>query len=875
MKSAEIRSSFLEFFRSKGHQPVASSSLIPRHDPTLLFTNAGMVQFKSIFLGEETRDYTRATTSQKCMRAGGKHSDLENVGHTARHHTFFEMLGNFSFGDYFKRDAILFAWELLTGVYGLPKDKLWVTVYTDDDEAAALWPELTGIAPERVIRLGAKDNFWQMGDTGPCGPCSEILIDQGEAVGCGSPDCKVGCDCDRFLELWNLVFMQFNRDESGTLTPLPKPSIDTGMGLERIAAVLQGKHNNFDTDLFAPIIEAISAKSGVPYQKNPDTDVSIRVIADHLRAMAFLLGDGLVPSNEGRGYVLRRIIRRASRHAKLLGMQGPALSELLHAVQTAMGGVYPELAAEHDRSVKLLRIEEEKFTRTLEQGVRILDGVIEKIQNAGSATIPGDEVFKLYDTYGFPLDLARDIAMDKNLHVDEEGFHREMDAQRERARASWVGEEDAVAAIYKELQSEIGETVFVGYDTIEADAVIRAILKDGKVVTVANAGDEVEIFLDRTPFYGESGGQVGDIGMISCGDIPLVVSNTKKEVALHAHVVKIPHGSVKVWDKVKASVDAAARKATARNHTATHLVHTALRTVLGDHVKQAGSLVSPDRMRFDFAHFYGLERQEISDIEDIVNAAIIENIAVQTEIADIQDALKSGVIALFGEKYGEKVRIVRVPGVSAELCGGTHCTHTGDIGLFTIVSEGSVASGIRRIEAFTGKAAFEFLREKRDELKKIGELLKTDKPAERVEKVLADLKEREKEIDALKAKSASQDAVSIVDQAQTINGVKVLSARVSAMDAKDLRVLADNIRDRLGSCVLVLASVKDGQAALVAMVTKDLTGRFKAGDLLKNVASQVGGRGGGKPEMAQGGVANVSDPAALDAALAGVYDQCK
>ncbi len=475
MKSAEIRSSFLEFFRSKGHQPVASSSLIPRHDPTLLFTNAGMVQFKSIFLGEETRDYTRATTSQKCMRAGGKHSDLENVGHTARHHTFFEMLGNFSFGDYFKRDAILFAWELLTGVYGLPKDKLWVTVYTDDDDAAALWPELTGVSPERVIRLGAKDNFWQMGDTGPCGPCSEILIDQGEEVGCGSPDCKVGCDCDRFLELWNLVFMQFNRDESGTLTPLPKPSIDTGMGLERIAAVLQGKHNNFDTDLFAPIIEAISAKSGIPYKKGNDTDVSIRVIADHLRATAFLLGDGLVPSNEGRGYVLRRIIRRASRHAKLLGMQGPALSELLHSVQTAMGDVYPELAAEHDRSVKLLRIEEEKFTKTLEQGVRILDGVIEKIQNAGSTTIPGDEVFKLYDTYGFPLDLARDIAMDKNLHVDEDGFHREMETQRERARASWVGEEDAVAAIYKELQSEIGETVFVGYDAIEADAVIRAI----------------------------------------------------------------------------------------------------------------------------------------------------------------------------------------------------------------------------------------------------------------------------------------------------------------------------------------------------------------------------------------------------------------
>lgn len=875
MKSAEIRSSFLEFFRSKGHQPVASSSLIPRHDPTLLFTNAGMVQFKSIFLGEETREYTRATTSQKCMRAGGKHSDLENVGHTARHHTFFEMLGNFSFGDYFKRDAILFAWELLTGVYGLAKDKLWVTVYTDDDEAAALWPELTGISADRVIRLGAKDNFWQMGDTGPCGPCSEILIDQGEEVGCGTPDCKVGCDCDRFLELWNLVFMQYNRDESGTLTPLPKPSIDTGMGLERIAAVLQGKRNNFDTDLFAPIIEAICAKSGVPYKLGPDTDVSIRVVADHLRAAAFLLGDGLMPSNEGRGYVLRRIIRRASRHAKLLGMQGPALSELLQPVQIAMGSVYPELAVEHDRSAKLLRIEEEKFTRTLEQGVRILDAVIEKVQKAGSTTIPGDEVFKLYDTYGFPLDLARDIAMDKNLHVDEDGFHREMESQRERARASWVGEEEAVAAIYKELQSEIGETVFVGYDAVEADAVVRAILKGGKAVSEANAGDEVELFLDQTPFYGESGGQVGDVGMIVCGSVSADVKHTKKEVGLHAHVVKIAHGSIKVWDKVRCSVAAAARKATSRNHTATHLVHTALRTVLGDHVKQAGSLVNPDRMRFDFSHFYGLEKQEINDIEDMVNAAILENIAVQTEIADIQDAMKSGVIALFGEKYGDKVRIVRVPGVSAELCGGTHCMHTGDIGLFTVVSEGSVASGIRRIEAVTGKAAFELLREKRDELKKIGDLLKSDRPAERVEKVLADLKDREKEIDALKAKSASQDAVSIVDQAQTINGVKVLSARVPDMDAKDLRVLADNIRDRLGSCVLVLASVKDGQAALVAMVTKDLTGRFSAGELLKDVATKVGGRGGGKPEMAQGGVANVTEVSVLDAALGAVYELCK
>jgi alanyl-tRNA synthetase len=874
MKSAEIRSTFLEFFQSKGHQLVTSSSLIPRHDPTLLFTNAGMVQFKSIFLGEEKREYSRATTSQKCMRAGGKHSDLENVGHTARHHTFFEMLGNFSFGDYFKRDAILYAWELLTTVYGLPKEKLWVTVYTDDDESVDLWTELTGMPADRIIRLGAKDNFWQMGDTGPCGPCSEILIDQGADVGCGSPDCKVGCDCDRFLELWNLVFMQYNRDEAGNLTPLPKPSIDTGMGLERIAAILQGKRNNFDTDLFTPIIDAICAESGVSYHTAMDSDVSIRVVADHLRAIAFLLADGLMPSNEGRGYVLRRIIRRASRHAQLLGMEGAPLSRLLHAVQDTMGNVYPELIAEHDRSVKLLRVEEEKFTKTLEQGVRILDGIIEKIQTAGKTTIPGDEIFKLYDTYGFPLDLARDIAMDKNLRIDEEQFHREIESQRERARASWVGEEDAVAAIYKELQSEIGETIFVGYDTLQADAVIRAILKDGKVVTEAKAGDNVELFLDRTPFYGESGGQVGDIGTITCGDVVLTVTTTKKEVGLHAHVVKIPQGLIKVWDKVRCSVDAVSRKATARNHTATHLLHAALRMVLGDHVNQAGSLVSPERMRFDFAHFYGLERHELNEIEDIVNAAIIENIAVQTEVADIHDALKSGVTALFGEKYGEKVRIVRVSGISAELCGGTHCTRTGDMGLFVIVSESSVASGIRRIEAFTGKAAFEYLRDKREELRKIGDLLKTDKPAERLEKVLSDLREREKEIETLKSKFASQDAVSIANRARDVNGIKVVSTSVPAMDAKDLRVLADNIRDRLGSCVLVLASVKGNQAALVAMVTKDLTGRFNAGTLLKNVAARVGGRGGGKAEMAQGGVSNVTDPSALEAALADVYEQC-
>ncbi|MCC6345899.1 MAG: alanine--tRNA ligase [Nitrospirales bacterium] len=872
MKSTDIRGAFLEFFRSKGHEVVRSSSLIPRNDPTLLFTTAGMVQFKSVFLGEEKRHYTRAATSQKCMRAGGKHNDLENVGHTARHHTFFEMLGNFSFGDYFKKDAILFAWELLTEVYRLPKERLWATIFENDDEAEVLWHELTGIPRDRIVRLGAKDNFWQMGDTGPCGPCSEILIDQGEDVGCGRPDCRVGCDCDRYLEIWNLVFMQFNRSESGTLTPLPKPSIDTGMGLERVSSVLQGKRNNFDTDLFAPIIASIEGASGVPYGKGPDTDISIRVIADHLRAASFLMSDGLAPSNEGRGYVLRRIIRRASRHAKLLGFTGPVLFRLTDSVVETMGGLYPELVQERERASKLLMIEEERFTRTLDQGMRLIDDIIGALRKSGEKIIPGGELFRLYDTFGFPLDLARDIAVDNHLLIDEEGFHREMEIQRERARASWVGEEEAIASVYKELATEIGETVFVGYDTLEAEAVIKAILKEGRVVTEALEGDEVELLLDRTPFYGESGGQVGDTGMISCPGAEIEVTATKKEVGLHAHVARIKWGRIKVWDAVKCSVDREKRMASARNHTATHLLHTALRTVAGEHVKQAGSYVSPDRLRFDFAHFYSLDRKEIEGIESLVNGKVLDNIPVLTQVADIQEALKSGVTALFGEKYGEKVRVVSVPGFSSELCGGTHCRTTGDIGPFVIVSEGSVASGIRRIEALTGKAAYEYLQEKRDELARVAEQLKTDRPHERVEKLLNDLKEAEREVQSLKARAASHDSLSIVEQAREINDVKVLSCRVDSLEQKDLRVLADNVRDRLGSGIIVIASALEGQASLVAMVTPDLTGKYRAGDILRDVAARAGGKGGGKPEMAQGGTRELDR---LDKALESVYDMVK
>ena len=870
MKSAEIRASFLDYFRSKGHEIVKSSSLIPKGDPTLLFTNAGMVQFKSVFLGEEKRPYRRATSCQRCLRAGGKHSDIENVGHTARHHTFFEMLGNFSFGDYFKRDAVSFAWELLTERFNLPKDRLWASVYEDDDEAAKLWRELTGIPEERIVRLGAKDNFWQMGDTGPCGPCSEIIIDQGPEVGCGSENCTVGCECDRYLEIWNLVFMQFNRDGQGNLTPLPKPSIDTGMGLERVSAVIQGKLNNFDTDIFSTIISAVSHSTGVAYGKSPQSDASIRVVSDHIRSISFLLAEGLMPSNEGRGYVLRRIIRRASRHARTLGIHTPVLHRLVDSVAESMGDIYPELHEERERAARILTVEEERFARTLEQGMRVMDDIIATLNKSGQKLIPGSELFKLYDTFGFPLDLARDIAVDSDLLIDEDGFQKEMEIQRERARASWVGEEEAVASIYRELISEIGRTEFLGYETLESESLTKAILKDGKVIKEAKEGTEVEVFLDRTPFYGESGGQVGDAGEITGENFRASVTDTRKPLeGLHAHVVKIKKGTLRVWDKVRCRVDAEERKATMRNHTATHLLQTSLKLVLGDHVKQAGSLVSPSRLRFDFTNFSGLEDRELSAVEAMVNERIRENLSVNTTVMDIKTAIESGATALFGEKYGESVRVVSVPGYSSELCGGTHCRATGDIGLFVVVSEGSVASGIRRIEAFTGKAAFQFLRDKGHELKKIGELLKTDHTYPRIEKLISELKTLERERDAVRLKAAAKDSSSILERARIIHGITVLSHRVDDLEQKDLRMLADTVRDKIGSGIIFVASVKNGQASMLAMVTKDLTGRFSAGDVLKEVAVMTGGRGGGKAEMAQGGTSNLDG---LDKALESVYD---
>lgn len=857
MTSSEIRTAFLEYFRERNHTIVRSSPLLPHHDPTLLFVNAGMVQFKLTFLGEEKRPYTRAASCQKCLRAGGKHSDIENVGHTARHHTFFEMLGNFSFGDYFKKEALSFAWELLTHQFGLPGEKLHVSVYEEDDEAAHLWSEFIGIPRERIARLGAKDNFWQMGDTGPCGPCSEIIIDQGADFGCREPDCRVGCDCDRYLELWNLVFMQFNRDEFGALAPLPKPSIDTGMGLERISAVLQRKKSNFDTDIFQPIISSIQAFSGIPYGKDPQRDISIKVIADHIRSIAFLLSEGLIPSNEGRGYVLRRITRRAARHAKLLGISGPFLHRLIDSVSDAMGSVYPELVLERERASKMLLFEEERFARTLEHGMRILDEIMDTLKKSGETVIPGGDIFRLYDTFGFPIDLARDMAMDKELTIDEEGFHREMEIQRERARASWVGEDEAVAAIYRELESEIGKTDFVGYGTLESESVIKAIVKGKKVVTVAGQGDTVEIALDKTPFYGESGGQVGDTGRIASNSADMIVLNTKREAGLHIHVVEIRKGRINVWDTVRCRVDGEKRMSTARNHTSTHLLHTALRTIIGDHVKQAGSYVSPERLRFDFSHFHQIEKRDIEAIENFVNEKILEDITVKTEVTDLQNAVRSGVIALFGEKYGETVRVVRVPGVSAELCGGTHCRSTGQIGIFLILSESSVASGVRRIEALTGKGALDYLKRQKSELEKIQNILRTDNPIERIEKLLSDARDMEREIQRLKTSAPSDAIERAVETAREIDGVKIVTVRQDGLSPHELRLFADNVRDRVRSGIILAVSVDNGNAALLCMVTKDLTGVYNAGTIVKKISALAGGKGGGKAEMAQGGTKDI------------------
>ncbi|MDQ7787083.1 MAG: alanine--tRNA ligase [Thermodesulfovibrionales bacterium] len=871
MNSPDIRSAFLEYFRKKDHIIVPSSPLIPWNDPTLLFVNAGMVQFKRTFLGEEKRDYTRAVTCQKCMRAGGKHSDLENVGHTSRHHTFFEMLGNFSFGDYFKKDAILFGWELLTDIFRLPEDKLYVSVYEQDDEAEELWHTLIGIPGERIVRLGAKDNFWQMGDTGPCGPCSEIIIDQGSHIGCGKPECAVGCDCDRYLELWNLVFMQFNRDESGRLDPLPKPSIDTGMGLERISAVLQGKTSNFDTNLFQPILRGIASIANIPYGSSSDSDTSMRVIADHIRASVFMLSEGLVPSNEGRGYVLRRIIRRASRHAKLLQIHDPCLFQLNDSVIHSMGSAYPEIVRERDRTEKLLKIEEENFHRTVETAMFVFDDLIRKTKESGLLTVPGEEVARLQQTHGLPLDFAKDIALDAGLVIDEESFHREMKLHRDRSKGA------VLDVILPRVQVKItgGKSEFVGYDVTTSEAVILSIFKDGKEVDTLSESEEGEIILDRTPFYGESGGQSGDSGIIQSESSSASVVDTKKPTPdFIVHRIKVNRGTFSKGDKVTSIVNESLRKSTMRNHTATHLLHKALRMVLGEHVKQSGSVVDPERLRFDFTHFSAARDEEIQKIEDIVNEKILADLPVRTDIMSVADAVNSGAVALFDEKYGETVRVVSAGDFSKELCGGTHCRSTGQIGLFVITSEGSVASGIRRVEALTGKAAFSYFRTKKAELNEIKSIVKSDKPVEKIEKLIQETKTMEKEIQKLKTGS-SRDAISdAIQNALDIDGVKIVSVRQDGLSANELRLFADNVRDRLKSGIAVLTSGSpvDNNAAIVCMVTKDLTNKYHAGKIVKQLSERSGGKGGGKPEMAQGGTKEIEK---LDSALDALYDIIK
>lgn len=864
MDSSEIRKLFLDFFVSKNHELVKSSPLIPKDDPTLLFTNAGMVQFKRVFLGEEKRPYSRATTCQKCMRAGGKHSDLENVGFTARHHTFFEMLGNFSFGDYFKREAIRFAWELLIEYFKIPRENLWVSIYREDDEAAEIWQKEIGIPSDRIVRLGEKDNFWQMGDTGPCGPCSEIIIDQGEEFGCGKPDCSVGCDCDRFLELWNLVFMQYNRDEKGNLTPLPKPSIDTGMGLERITAIMQGKKTNFDTDLFAPIISEICSTLNVAYGKDRKKDISIKVIADHIRASTFLISEGLIPSNEGRGYVLRRIIRRAGRHVRLLGYDKPALYRFIEPVVEKLGSVYPEIVNERDRIEKIIRIEEERFLKTLDRAIQVFEEIVSNLRKSNTNIIPGEDVFKLYDTYGLPLDLIREMVQDSEMILDEEGFHQALNIQRERARSAQKVEDISIGEVYREIAKDSYKFRFIGYTESECETKVVAILRDGKRIKELNQGEVGEIFLFETPFYAESGGQVGDTGNIINPFAKLEVLDTKKVLGMHCHRVKVVEGKIREGDDVYAKIDIDRRKAIMRNHTATHLLHSALRYVLGEHVKQAGSLVAPDRLRFDFTHFESLSEEELIQIEQIVNEKIMENLPVKVEIKSLDEALNEGVIALFEDKYEDIVRVVKILGFSKELCGGTHCSSTGEIGSFYIFSEGSVASGIRRIEAVTGFNAWRFANSKREELKAISTLLKSPEPVKAIERMLSEIKEKQQEIEILKNKLITQNLDELLKDAKDIKGIKALALKLEGMDAKSMRLLSDRIKEKLHPAVILLASKKDSEGMLILSVTKDAMDRYNAGNLLKIITQRIGGKGGGKADMAQGGC---PDGEALDKAI--------
>ena len=855
----ELRQAFIRYFVEQGHMSLPSSSLIPQADPTLLFTNAGMNQFKGVFLGEETRPYKRAVTVQKCLRAGGKHNDLENVGYTGRHHTFFEMLGNFSFGDYFKKDAIHFGWEFLTRVVGLPKDRMWVTIFREDDDAEALWKTI-GVPENRIVRCGEKDNFWQMGDTGPCGPCSEIHYDQGPAV---SGDAVPNGEGDRVLEIWNLVFMQFDRDASGKLRPLPKPSIDTGMGLERLAALAQGVHSNYDSDLFRPILHAIEGAAAKRYGGSGDDDRSMRVIADHLRGMVFMVADGVLPSNEGRGYVLRRIIRRAGRYGRLLalGLDGPFLHRLTDSVIASMKGAYLELEQARGTVRLVVEAEEDRFLATLEKGEPLLAAAITAVLKAKQKKIPGQKLFELYDTYGYPLDLAADSARDKGLTLDLEGFQEALAEQRERARKGAGFEAVKVRPVLAELAGRVAPARFVGYEKLEAEGVVQAILKGDRLVKEAVEGEEIELALDVTPFYAEGGGQVGDHGLLTGPEGRVEIQETTRpasDLFLHKGIVRI--GRVREGERLMASVSAVPRQNAARNHTATHLVHAALRELLGPHVKQYGSLVAPNRLRFDFAQFKPLSSRDIDDLESMVNERVRRNDAVQTQVMGVQEAVAAGALAFFGDKYGDQVRVVSIESFSKELCGGTHCRHTGEIGLFRIVSETGVAAGVRRIEAQTGVGAYDLLKQRDAELDELAEVLKTNRNdvLPKARKVVTLLKEKEQELEKLKARFASGQAAAEAGQTRKVAGVTVYTQRVDGMEMKDLRTLADSIRDRLKSGVIVLGSVQDDKASLLVATTSDLSARFPAGELIKPLAAEIGGTGGGRPELAQAGGKNLA-----------------
>jgi len=857
MKSSEIRRRFLEFFESHGHSVVPSSSLVPGNDPTLLFTNAGMVQFKDVFLGQDKRLYVRAASSQRCVRAGGKHNDLENVGYTARHHTFFEMLGNFSFGDYFKRNAIRYAWELLTEVYKLPSERLWVTVYAEDDEAFDIWVNEVGVPAAKVTRIPTMDNFWQMGDTGPCGPCSEIFYDHGPGIP-GGPPGTPEADGDRYIEIWNLVFMQFNRDEKGELHELPKPSVDTGMGLERIAAVLQGVHSNYEIDLFRELIRAAAAATGAEDSRS----ASLRVIADHIRACSFLVTDGVIPSNEGRGYVLRRIIRRAIRHGYKLGQREPFFHKLVPVLSQIMGEAYPELPAAQQRVMGVLKQEEERFAETLENGMQVLESALKR----GGGTLDGETVFRLYDTYGFPVDLTADIGRERGIKVDLEGFQEAMEQQRERARA----------ASKFQMQGGVdyagSRTEFCGYDTLEQEGRITAIYKDGSPVKFVEAGDEAVIVLDKTPFYAESGGQVGDQGeLLATGGTFDVADTQKIQAEVFGHKGLLSSGRLAVGDGVLAKVNPVTRARAAFNHSATHLLHAALKKVLGNHVQQKGSLVDAARTRFDFSHHGPLTADEIRSIEALVNQEIRRNVPVETRLMGYDQAIRHGAVALFGEKYGDEVRVVGMGEFSTELCGGTHVRRTGDIGFFKIVAEGGVAAGVRRVEAITADGALDYVQQREAQLTDMASLLKAQ-PAElgqKIAQIVDNVKSLEKEIARLRSKLASGQGGDLAARAVDVNGVKVLAAAIDGADAKALREAVDKLKDRLKSAAILLGSADGGKVTLIAGVTQDLTARIKAGDLVGHVASQVGGKGGGRPDMAQGGG---TEPGRLAGALESVAD---